>query len=76
MFPYCESTLANVGIVVIGSAHPKTGQSIGSVLARGSFDKGECQSVGLNIWRVVKRYVIDWKRSVLTFIQKWPFIPW
>jgi hypothetical protein len=47
--PYCDNTLTNVGTVVIGSAHPKTLQSIGSLLARGSFDMGEYQSVGLCI---------------------------
>jgi hypothetical protein len=81
--PYCDNTLTNVGTVVIRSSHPKTLQSIGSLLSRRSFDMGEYQSVGLDIWTVVKRYVIDWEtlshhfkpRSV-QYSQKWPFIPW
>jgi hypothetical protein len=58
---YCDSTLTNVGIVISGLAHPKIDQFIGSLLTRCSFDMGEYQSIGLNIWNVVKHYVIDWK---------------
>jgi hypothetical protein len=80
---YCYNTLTNVGTIVIGSTHPKTDQSIGSLLARGSFDMGEYQSVGLNICTVVTRYVIDsetlshdFKPRSVKYSQKWPFIPW
>jgi hypothetical protein len=57
--PYYDSILTNVGIVVIGSAHPKTGQFIGILLARHSFDMGEYQSIGLNILNVVLRHRLE-----------------
>ena len=57
--PYCDSILTNVGIVVIGYAHPKTGQFIGSLLTRHSFDMGEYQSIGLNISNVVLHHRLE-----------------